>query len=165
MYPLSIFQSPAKKRKSTTHFLEEGLSGLERDVAKVYEAIAKSAQIISKQMPFRLGMTKGLNPFGEKQAELDVFSNEIFSKALLDTGRVGWVASEELRLPLGGFSQTKDSIAVAMDPLDGSSNIVTNNPLGSIFGIWRGEIPQKGKNLVGGGIRYLRAYIDFHHGC
>jgi fructose-1,6-bisphosphatase I len=36
-----------------------------------------------------------------------------------------------------------------MDPLDGSSNIVTNNPLGSIFGIWRGEIPQKGKDLVG----------------
>ena len=94
-------------------------------------------------------MTKGLNPFGEAQAELDVFSNEVFSKALLDTGRVGWVASEELETPLGGFSQSKDSISVAMDPLDGSSNIVTNNPLGSIFGVWRGEIPQKGKDLVG----------------
>jgi len=147
-HPLSI-SAASKKGKSSARFLEDGLSGLERDLAKVYDAIAKSAQNISRQLPFRMGMTKGLNPFGETQAELDVFSNEIFSKALLDTGRVGWVASEELETPLGGFSQSKDSISVAMDPLDGSSNILTNNPLGSIFGIWRGEIPQKGRDLVG----------------
>jgi len=95
-----------------------------------------------------MGMTKNLNPFGEKQSELDVFANESFSRALLDTGRVGWVASEELESPLGGFTQRSDSISVAMDPLDGSSNITTNNPLGSIFGIWRGELPKRGRDLV-----------------
>ncbi|MGI0090131.1 MAG: class 1 fructose-bisphosphatase, partial [Nitrososphaerales archaeon] len=94
-------------------------------------------------------MTRTLNPFGERQSELDVFSNDSFAKALLDTGRVGWVASEELDSPLGGFDQSKDSISIAMDPLDGSSNITTNNPLGSIFGIWRGKLPQRGRDLVG----------------
>lgn len=129
-------------------FLEDTFADLERDLAKVYESIAKTAQVISRQMPFRVGMTKNLNPFGEKQAELDVFSNDAFAKALLDTGRVGWVASEELEKPLDGFSQTKESISVAMDPLDGSSNITTNNPLGSIFGIWRGALPKKGRDLI-----------------
>ncbi len=122
---------------------------MERDVAKVYEAIAKTAQIVSRQFPFRLGVTKTLNPFGEAQSELDVFANEMFSKALLDTARVGWVASEELNTPLGGFSQTKETLAVALDPIDGSSNIHTNNPLGSIFGIWRGGLLKKGKEQVG----------------
>jgi fructose-1,6-bisphosphatase I len=129
-------------------FLEESLSDLERDLAKVYEAIARTSQQISRQMPFQVGMTKKLNQFGETQAELDVFSNDAFAKALLDTGRVGWVASEELEQPLGGFKQSADSISVAMDPLDGSSNITTNNPLGSIFGIWRGALPKKGRDLV-----------------
>jgi fructose-1,6-bisphosphatase I len=130
-------------------FLEEGLANLERDLSKIYKAIAKSAQLVSKQFPFLMGMTKSLNPFGEKQAKLDVYSNELFSKAFIDTGCVGWLASEELETPLGGSSQKSDSISVAMDPLDGSSNITTNNPLGSIFGIWRGELPKKGRDLVG----------------
>jgi fructose-1,6-bisphosphatase I len=129
-------------------FLEETFSELERDLAKVYEAIARTSQQISRQMPFRVGMTKKLNPFGETQAELDIFSNDVFAKALLDTGRVGWVASEELEQPLGGFIQSGDAISVAMDPLDGSSNITTNNPLGSIFGIWRGALPKKGRDLI-----------------
>ena len=136
------------KRAESPIFLEDDLAGLERDIASVYEAIARTAQLISRQFPFRIGVTKSLNPFGENQAELDIFSNDSFSKALLDTKRVGWVASEELETPLGGFTQTKDSISVAIDPLDGSSNIKTNNPLGSIFGIWRGELPQKGRELV-----------------
>ncbi|MFI5420819.1 MAG: class 1 fructose-bisphosphatase [Nitrososphaerales archaeon] len=146
---LLAITSASKKKETRAHFLEEGLSDLERDLAKVYEAIAKTAQSVSRQFPFRLGMTKTLNPFGEQQAELDVFSNEMFSKALLDTARVGWVASEEMSTPLGGYSQTQDFLAVALDPIDGSSNIRTNNPLGSIFGIWRGGLLKKGKDLVG----------------
>ena len=129
--------------------IEDGLADIEQDLRRVYLSIAKTCQVVSKQMPFRVGMTKSLNPFGEKQAELDVFSNEVFAKALLDTGVVGWVASEELEQPLEGFKQTSDTLSVAMDPLDGSSNITTNNPLGSIFGIWRGKLPQRGRDLVG----------------
>lgn len=137
------------KDEGSTSFLEEGLSDLERDVSKVYDAIARTAQVVSRQMPFLLGLTKNLNPFGERQTELDVFANQSFSKALLDTGRVGWVASEELDTPLEGYTRASDSLAIGMDPLDGSSNVTTNNPLGSIFGIWRGSIPKIGREQVG----------------
>lgn len=138
-----------EKAENYAPFLEEGLSDLENDISKVYDAIARTAQSVSRQLPYLFGMTKTLNPFGERQAELDIFSNQSFSKALLDTGSVGWVASEELETPLGGFTQSKDAISIALDPIDGSSNITTNNPLGSIFGIWRGELPQRGRDLVG----------------
>ena len=129
-------------------FLAEGLADLERDLAVIYTAIAKSAQTISRQLPFLLGMTQSLNPFGEIQAKLDVFSNDAFGKALMETGRVGSLASEELEIPVDGSSSEKDSLSIAMDPLDGSSNITTNNPLGSIFGIWRGKLPQRGRDLI-----------------
>jgi len=129
-------------------FLAEGLADLERDLAVIYTAIAKSAQTISRQLPFLLGMTQSLNPFGEIQAKLDVFSNDAFGKALMETGRVGSLASEVLEIPLKGSSSEKDSLSIAMDPLDGSSNITTNNPLGSIFGIWRGKLPQRGRDLI-----------------
>ena len=145
---MELALSKRGKDDGTAPFLEEGLADMERDISVVFDAIARTAQKISKQFPFLLGMTKTLNPFGERQAKLDVFSNESFSKALLDTGRVGWVASEELETPLGGFTQTRDSISIAMDPLDGSSNIMTNNPLGSIFGLWRGELPKSGRDMV-----------------
>jgi fructose-1,6-bisphosphatase I len=129
-------------------FLAEGLTDLERDLAVIYTAIAKTAQTISRQLPFLLGMTQSLNPFGEKQAKLDVFTNDAFGKALIDTGRVGSLASEELEIPLKGSFPERDSLSIAMDPLDGSSNITTNNPLGSIFGIWRGKLPQRGRDLI-----------------
>lgn len=150
---------------------EDQLEWLGEDVSSVILAIAKTAQVISKQLSFRVGLTERMNPFGEKQAELDVYANDLFSKSLLSTGVVGQVASEELGKPLlsvetrkerGSSSSSSPSpssavsyssspphlLSVAMDPLDGSSNITTNNPLGSIFGIWRGDLPQRGKNQV-----------------
>jgi fructose-1,6-bisphosphatase I len=66
---------------------------------------------------------------------------------LLDCGSVGTVASEEMEAPMTR-GETKSKLSIGMDPLDGSSNITTNNSLGSIFGIWRGDLPQKGRDLV-----------------
>ena len=38
---------------------------------------------------------------------------------------------------------------MAMDPLDGSSNVATNNPVGSIFGFYSERLPCSGRHLVG----------------
>jgi fructose-1,6-bisphosphatase I len=45
--------------------------------------------------------------------------------------------------------RAKGKIIVAMDPLDGSSNVETNNPLGSIFGFYSKPLPSSGRSLVG----------------
>jgi len=87
-----------RNSKASTVFLEDGLAELGRNISKVYEDIARAAQVVSRQLPFLL--RKSLNPFGEQQAELDIISNETFSKALLYTVIVESVASEELDTPL-----------------------------------------------------------------
>jgi len=37
---------------------------------------------------------------------------------------------------------------VTLDPLDGSSNIVSNNSFGTIVGVYREDLPQNGRKLV-----------------
>ena len=41
-----------------------------------------------------------------------------------------------------------EGLSVTVDPLDGSSNIPTNNLVGTIVGIYDGELPCNGENLV-----------------
>ncbi len=130
--------------KTLPAFLSEG----DQTTAKVYLAIARAASRLADELPLHTGMAGGVNPSGESQAKLDVFSNDLFADALLETGVVGEVASEEMEEPRRSNAPAEESLAVAMDPLDGSSNIVTNSPLGSIFGIWRGRLPQSGRGLV-----------------
>ena len=114
---------------------------------------------------------------GEVQAKLDVLSNEIIIKAMDHGGRLCAMASEEepdiIPIP-DGFKCGK--YVLLFDPLDGSSNIDVNVPVGTIFSVLR-------KNVVGharrdggsaaagpptgrGGIRDLRLEHDarVHHG-
>lgn len=68
---------------------------------------------------------------GDDQKELDVWSNDRLVHALKATP-VAAIASEELKAPLAVGA---GPVAVAMDPLDGSSNIDTNVPVGTIFSV------------------------------
>lgn len=76
---------------------------------------------------------------GEDQKKLDVFANNHFIAALKHGGMVCAIASEEneeLVTYENPFSQ-KGKYVVAIDPLDGSSNIEVNVPIGTIFSIYR----------------------------
>jgi fructose-1,6-bisphosphatase I len=82
-----------------------------------------------------LGYTGDTNVQGERVQKLDAVANEIFCTVLQRGGRVCSIGSEELETAIlldGG-----GRYAVAMDPLDGSSNIDCNVTIGTIFGIWR----------------------------
>ena len=69
---------------------------------------------------------------GDDQKDLDLLADRIFLEAA-EGARVAFYASEELELvmPIAGGSR----LAIAIDPLDGSSNIDTNVSIGTIFGI------------------------------
>lgn len=76
---------------------------------------------------------------GEDQKKLDVFANKVFLDAMMHGGMVCAVASEEneeLQIYENSYSK-KGKYVVAMDPLDGSSNIEVNVPIGTIFSIYR----------------------------
>jgi fructose-1,6-bisphosphatase I len=72
------------------------------------------------------------------QAKLDVLSNEIIIKAMDHGGRLCAMASEEepdiIPIP-DGFKCGK--YVLLFDPLDGSSNIDVNVPVGTIFSVLR----------------------------
>lgn len=74
---------------------------------------------------------------GDEQKELDVFADELFLDAAR-RARVSFYASEELAHPVG--LDRSSEIAIAIDPLDGSSNIDTNVSIGTIFSV----LPSKG---------------------
>ena len=74
----------------------------------------------------------GTNPDGDQQHGLDVFADDLFLKAMRQSP-VGLYASEELHQPV--LIVASRPLALAIDPLDGSSNIDINASIGTIFSI------------------------------
>lgn len=79
------------------------------------------------------------NSHGETQKKLDVFANEQFIAALQTGGECAAVASEENDdiIVFDNPNSINGKYVVAIDPLDGSSNIDVNVSIGTIFSIYR----------------------------
>ncbi|WP_069661307.1 class 1 fructose-bisphosphatase [Arcticibacter eurypsychrophilus] len=86
-----------------------------------------------------LGEVGTYNTHGESQKKLDVFANDQFISALTIGGECCIVVSEENDEPVYISSDVSKNARyiVAIDPLDGSSNIDVNVSVGTIFSIYR----------------------------
>ncbi|YBV97908.1 class 1 fructose-bisphosphatase [Phyllobacteriaceae bacterium JZ32] len=78
------------------------------------------------------GSQNGRNADGDAQKDLDVFADDMFLDAMRHAP-VALYGSEELDQP--AVLDPRAPLAIAIDPLDGSSNIDTNVSLGTIFSI------------------------------
>lgn len=112
-------------------------SDLHRDVAKTLTVLADACCAISEIIALgplagAMGSAAGENTDGDTQAELDLRANEIVLDEL-NEAPVAYLASEELELPVP--INDKAPLYVAIDPLDGSSNIDTNVSVGTIFSV------------------------------
>lgn len=117
---------------------------METGLQKVILAIARVSADMRLEFPGKRGAAETKNVYGETQQKLDVWADAILTKELLATGKVKAVLSEEQAEATMG----KGRYIISMDPLDGSSNIKSNNIFGTIIGIYDGgEILQPGKNL------------------
>jgi fructose-1,6-bisphosphatase I len=83
-----------------------------------------------------LGALETNNVQGEIQQKLDVFANETIIKALDHGGRLAAMASEEEPdiIPIPDQFRCGKYVLL-FDPLDGSSNIDVNVPVGTIFSV------------------------------
>lgn len=110
------------------------LSGLLYDLALAAKMIANKVR--SAGLADILGSADHTNVQGETQQKLDVISNEIIIKAVDHGGRLCALASEEepdiIQIP-DNFKCGK--YCLLFDPLDGSSNIDVNVPVGTIFSV------------------------------
>ena len=112
------------------------LSGILYDVCLAAKMIANKVRRAG--LVDILGATGFDNVQGEDVQKLDVFANETIIKAMDHGGRLCAMASEEepgiIPIP-DGFRCGK--YCLLFDPLDGSSNIDVNVPVGTIFSVVR----------------------------
>lgn len=112
------------------------LSAILYDMALAGKMIANKVR--SAGLADILGSDGDVNVQGEVQQKLDVISNEIIVKALDHGGRLAAMASEEEECIIQIPERFKTGKYVVMfDPLDGSSNIDVNVPVGTIFSVYR----------------------------
>ncbi len=113
-------------------------------LTRLLNDIATAAKIVNREINAAglvdiLGSIGKENIQGETQKKLDVYANETFITALKGGGECCAIASEENEKVISfsnGFSELGKYV-VAIDPLDGSSNIEANVSIGTIFSIYR----------------------------
>ena len=119
------------------------------ELLNIIESISFAAIKISKLIfsPERKDLDQNMgsiNADGDKTKKLDI-ETDLIVKEHLKNCNLKWYASEEENAEVLFNKQGKYSICI--DPLDGSSNIETNAPIGTIFGIYA-EDPDYSKNIL-----------------
>jgi fructose-1,6-bisphosphatase I len=114
------------------------------EFSEILTQIAFAAKVVSREVN-KAGLARILGPTGEKNVhgetvqKLDVYANRQFVEALSHDCFVSVIASEEnehlIHTSAGGHRDGK--YAIALDPLDGSSNIDVNVSIGTIWSIYR----------------------------
>lgn len=138
------------------------------ELSRLLRDIGIAAKIVNREVNKAglmdiLGDVGTINIQGESQKKLDVFANEQFISALKSGGECCIVASEENDdfVYIDGEVSKNAKYIVAIDPLDGSSNIDVNVAVGTIFSIYRrksvngkanlSDVLQKGTEQVAAG--------------
>ncbi len=111
-------------------------------LSRIFRSIELASKIVNRDVRKAgladiLGSEGSMNVQGEEQKKLDVIANEIFINALSRCGDVAVIVSEENDAPVYVKGAEHEKYVVAMDPLDGSSNIDVNASIGTIFSIFR----------------------------
>lgn len=113
------------------------LSQLLRDIAlasKVVNREVNKAGLIDI-----MGAMGSINTAGDQQQKLDVLANIRFSRALEKGAEAAAIVSEETESFID--LKNKGKYIIAIDPLDGSSNIDVNVSIGTIFSVYRRKTP------------------------
>jgi fructose-1,6-bisphosphatase I len=110
------------------------------ELSQLLRDIALSGKVVNREIN-RAGLINlagnigSMNTSGEHQQKLDVLANIRFTRALTKGGEVCAIISEEEEEII---EVNRDSnYVIAIDPLDGSSNIDVNVSIGTIFSVYR----------------------------
>lgn len=147
-----------KNNQDQFQYASGELSQLLRDIALASKVVNRE---VNKAGLIDLAGAQGTgNMTGDQQQKLDVLANIRFTRALAKGGEVCAIISEESETytDLNNYGK----YVIAIDPLDGSSNIDVNVSIGTIFSIYRrmskvgsaiheDDILQKGSKQVAAG--------------
>jgi fructose-1,6-bisphosphatase I len=121
-------------------------------VEAVFDAVAATAPEIRAALPGRRVESGTNNPSGESVLAGDLYADELLGEALTAVDGVGSFVSEEREATVdAGGVVGEGAYAVAIDPLDGSSNLRSNNAMGTVVGVYDAPLPATGRDLVAAG--------------
>ncbi len=122
------------------------------ELSQLLRDIALAGKIVNREIN-RAGLLDVTGAFGqqnvqgEEQQKLDVIANIRFIRALRNGGEVCAIISEEEDEVIQTGNK-KGKYIVAIDPLDGSSNIDVNVSIGTIFSVYRRKSETGGDGTV-----------------
>ena len=121
-------------------------------VEAVFDAVAATAPEIRAALPGRRVESGTDNPSGESVLAGDLYADELLGEAITAIDGVGSFVSEEREAAVDAGGAVGDgAYAVAIDPLDGSSNLRSNNAMGTVVGVYDAPLPATGRDLVAAG--------------
>ena len=126
-----------KNNQTQFQYASGELSQILRDIAlasKVVNREVNKAGLIDL-----MGAIGSQNMAGDEQQKLDVLANIRFTRALMKGGEVCALVSEESEAFVDLNNDGR--YVIAIDPLDGSSNIDVNVSIGTIFSVYRRKSP------------------------
>ena len=125
-------------------------------VERVFDVVAETALEIRAGLPGRRSALDEENPSGETQLKADVHADELLRDRLGSIDGVASYVSEERESKVDASdvvasAEDPEGVAVAVDPLDGSTNLRSNNVMGTIVSVYDAPLPASGRELVGAG--------------
>jgi len=156
LYPGTPLPSTLSELVDRSSFAGKDLEALLGAITQFAREIALLLRRGGGQVPAS-SPSPGINVSGDLQKPLDIYAHDHLKNALLKSGAVKAIGSEESEELLYG---EKGSFVVLFDPLDGSSNIDIQIPTGTIFSLYPagafedGGLPPLHKQVGAGYILY-----------
>jgi len=126
-----------KNNQDQFQYASGELSQLLRDIALASKVVNR--EINKAGLIDIMGAMGSQNSGGEQQQKLDILANIRFTRALTKGGEVCAIISEETESYVD--LNNEGNYVIAIDPLDGSSNIDVNVSIGTIFSVYRRVSP------------------------
>jgi fructose-1,6-bisphosphatase I len=134
---------------SLAQFLREEqkqFSDISEVLPRILSAIATASKMVNEvvrklDLVDMMGSQGTCNVSGDAQKKIDVMAHDCFVGVLAATEEVCAVMSEEAEHIIT-FTNNCGNYIIALDPLDGSSNIDINAPIGTIFSVYQRRSPQ-----------------------
>ena len=120
-------------------------------IEAVFDVVARTAADARNAFAQRRSYHDQENPSGDEQLAAELYADELLEERLLAVDGIASYASEERENVATADAGREPSYHVTCDPLDGSSNLKSNNGMGTIVGIYDREIPAPGSSIVAAG--------------
>ncbi|PSQ28478.1 fructose-bisphosphatase class I [Halobacteriales archaeon QS_9_68_17] len=124
------------------------------DTDWLVDAIARATEDVRARLHEHRDKVDAENPSGDTQVAADDWVDGVFHDALAGIDAVGAYASEERP----DVADVGSGYGVTIDPLDGSSNLLSNSVTGTVIGVYDASLPAFGRDLVAAGLVLYGSY-------